>query len=179
MEHQFWGVAQTPFRRNLPPIYENGFNTPVGWDPNKLYFGFKKPNPRSVSLKLISTERITPHPGYSAMMKQWGQFLAHDIEQTAPGLARQTYMKGAICNKTCENLDPCYNVPMPPEDPRLKSKHAPKIKCIEVERSSATCGSGQTGPIYRQLTYREQMNILTSYIDGSGIYGSSEVDALD
>ncbi|VDM13419.1 unnamed protein product, partial [Wuchereria bancrofti] len=26
MEHQFWGVAQTPFRRNLPPIYENGFN---------------------------------------------------------------------------------------------------------------------------------------------------------
>ncbi|KHN78690.1 Peroxidasin -like protein [Toxocara canis] len=179
MEHPFWGVAQTPFRRNLPPIYENGFNTPVGWDPEKLYFGFKKPNPRSVSLKLISTETITPHHGYTAMMKQWGQFVAHDIEQTAPGLARQTYMKGAICNKTCENLDPCYNVPMPPEDPRLHSEHKPKIKCIEVERSSATCGSGQTGPIYRQLTYREQMNILTSYIDGSGIYGSSEVDALD
>uniref|UniRef100_F1KTR8 Peroxidasin n=1 Tax=Ascaris suum TaxID=6253 RepID=F1KTR8_ASCSU len=179
MEHPFWGVAQTPFRRNLPPIYENGFNTPVGWDPEKLYFGFKKPNPRSVSLKLISTEHITPHHGYTAMMKQWGQFLAHDIEQTAPGLARQTYMKGAICNKTCENLDPCYNVPMPPEDPRLHSEKKPKIKCIEVERSSATCGSGQTGPIYRQLTYREQMNILTSYIDGSAIYGSSEVDALD
>ncbi|VDM42177.1 unnamed protein product [Toxocara canis] len=179
MEHPFWGVAQTPFRRNLPPIYENGFNTPVGWDPEKLYFGFKKPNPRSVSLKLISTETITPHHGYTAMMKQWGQFVAHDIEQTAPGLARQTYMKGAICNKTCENLDPCYNVPMPPEDPRLHSEHKPKIKCIEVERSSATCGSGQTGPIYRQLTYREQMNILTSYIDGSGIYGSSEVDAID
>ncbi|CAG9541076.1 unnamed protein product [Cercopithifilaria johnstoni] len=179
MEHQFWGVAQTPFRRNLPPIYENGFNTPVGWNPEKLYFGFKKPNPRLVSMKIISTEEITPHFGYTAMMKQWGQFLAHDIEQTAPGLARQTYMKGAICNKTCENLDPCYNVPMPPEDPRMQGEKKPEIACIEVERSSATCGSGQTGPIYRQLTYREQMNILTAFIDGSGIYGSAEVDALD
>lgn len=75
MEHQFWGVAQTPFRRNLPPIYENGFNTPVGWNPEKLYFGFKKPNPRLVSMKIISTEEITPHFGYTAMMKQWGQFL--------------------------------------------------------------------------------------------------------
>uniref|UniRef100_A0A915Q5C4 Ig-like domain-containing protein n=1 Tax=Setaria digitata TaxID=48799 RepID=A0A915Q5C4_9BILA len=179
MEHQFWGVAQTPFRRNLPPIYENGFNTPVGWNPEKLYFGFKKPNPRLVSIKIISTEEITPHLGYTAMMKQWGQFLAHDIEQTAPGLARQTYMKGAICNRTCENLDPCYNVPIPPEDPRMQGEKKPEISCIEVERSSATCGSGQTGPIYRQLTYREQMNILTAFIDGSGIYGSAEVDALD
>uniref|UniRef100_A0A2K6W3J0 Ig-like domain-containing protein n=1 Tax=Onchocerca volvulus TaxID=6282 RepID=A0A2K6W3J0_ONCVO len=179
MEHQFWGVAQTPFRRNLPPIYENGFNTPVGWNPEKLYFGFKKPNPRLVSMKIISTEEITPHFGYTAMMKQWGQFLAHDIEQTAPGLARQTYMKGAICNRTCENLDPCYNVPIPSEDPRMQGEKKPEISCIEVERSSATCGSGQTGPIYRQLTYREQMNILTAFIDGSGIYGSAEVDALD
>uniref|UniRef100_A0A1I7VVU9 Peroxidasin n=1 Tax=Loa loa TaxID=7209 RepID=A0A1I7VVU9_LOALO len=179
MEHQFWGVAQTPFRRNLPPIYENGFNTPVGWNPEKLYFGFRKPNPRLVSMKIISTEEITPHFGYTAMMKQWGQFLAHDIEQTAPGLARQTYMKGAICNKTCENLDPCYNVPMPPEDPRMQGEKKPEISCIEMERSSATCGSGQTGPIYRQLTYREQMNILTAFIDGSGIYGSAEVDALN
>ncbi|VDK63650.1 unnamed protein product [Gongylonema pulchrum] len=69
-------------------------------------------------------------------------------------------MKGAICNKTCEHLDPCYNVPMPPEDPRMQGTKKPEIPCIEVERSSATCGSGQTGPIYRQLTYREQMNIV-------------------
>lgn len=75
MEHQFWGVAQTPFRRNLAPIYENGFNTPVGWNPEKLYFGFSKPNPRLVSMKIISTEEITHHFGYTAMMKQWGQFL--------------------------------------------------------------------------------------------------------
>jgi peroxidase len=29
-----------PFLRLLPPIYENGFNTPVGWDPERLYNGY-------------------------------------------------------------------------------------------------------------------------------------------
>lgn len=56
------------------------------------------------------------------VLRCYGKISAHDIEQTAPGLARQTYMKGAICNKTCEHLDPCYNVPIPPEDPRMQKK---------------------------------------------------------
>uniref|UniRef100_A0A915CVR9 Uncharacterized protein n=1 Tax=Ditylenchus dipsaci TaxID=166011 RepID=A0A915CVR9_9BILA len=52
-EHPTWGVSQMPFHRLLPPIYENGFNTPVGWNPSKLYFGYPKPNPRTVSMELI------------------------------------------------------------------------------------------------------------------------------
>uniref|UniRef100_A0A0N5AV44 YqaJ domain-containing protein n=1 Tax=Syphacia muris TaxID=451379 RepID=A0A0N5AV44_9BILA len=172
MEHPFWGVGQTPFRRNLPPIYENGFNTLVSWNSDKLYHGFRKSNPRSVFIKLVSTKTITSHFGYTAMMKQWDQFLAYGIEHTAPGLARQTYMKAAICNRTCKNLDPCFNVPIPPEDPRMQADKKSEIPCIEVERSSATCRSGQTSPIYRQLTNEYP------YIDGSNIYGSSEVDAL-
>uniref|UniRef100_A0A183D4C3 YD repeat-containing protein n=1 Tax=Gongylonema pulchrum TaxID=637853 RepID=A0A183D4C3_9BILA len=54
---------------------------------------------------------------------------------------------------------------------------SPKYPCIEFERSSAVCGSGETSLIYRQVTYREQMNTITSYIDGSGIYGSTEEEA--
>lgn len=50
--HTMWGASETHFRRLLPPIYENGFNMPVGWDPNKLYFGYRKPNARSVSRKV-------------------------------------------------------------------------------------------------------------------------------
>lgn len=41
-----WGVSQMPFLRLIPPIYENGFNTPVGWEKGRLYNGHTIPNAR-------------------------------------------------------------------------------------------------------------------------------------
>ncbi|KAE9547992.1 hypothetical protein FO519_008799, partial [Halicephalobus sp. NKZ332] len=178
-DHPTWGVSQMPFHRLLPPMYENGFNTPVGWDPNRLYYGFRKPNPRTVSLELVGTPVITPHHRFSAMVMQWGQFLDHDITFFATALARQTYMTGAICNKTCENVDPCFNIPLPLNDPKRREQRHMKFPCIEFERSAAICGSGETSPIFQQITHREQVNIITSFIDASNVYGSTEVDALD
>ncbi|VDO30637.1 unnamed protein product [Onchocerca flexuosa] len=175
--HTMWGASQTHFRRLLPPIYENGFNMPVGWNPSKLYFGYRKPNARSVSRKLLGTKSITPHKTYSAMLMQWGQFIDHDLDFTATAISRQTFATGAICNRTCENLNPCFNIPLARDDPRMLLN--PRYPCIEFERSSAVCGSGETSLIYRHVTYREQMNTITSYIDGSGIYGSTEEDAYD
>uniref|UniRef100_A0A8R1Y256 Peroxidase n=1 Tax=Onchocerca volvulus TaxID=6282 RepID=A0A8R1Y256_ONCVO len=175
--HTMWGASQTQFRRLLPPIYENGFNMPVGWNPNKLYFGYRKPNARSVSRKLLGTKYITPHKTYSAMLMQWGQFIDHDLDFTATAISRQAFATGAICNRTCEHLNPCFNIPLAHDDPKLLSN--PRYPCIEFERSSAVCGSGETSLIYRHVTYREQMNTITSYIDGSGIYGSTEEDAYD
>ncbi|EJW70582.1 hypothetical protein WUBG_18511, partial [Wuchereria bancrofti] len=60
-----------------------------------------------------------------------------------------------------------------------ESFSSPQYPCIEFERSSAICGSGETSLIYRHVTYREQMNTITSYIDASGIYGSTEEDAYN
>ncbi|KAF7638230.1 hypothetical protein Mgra_00002202 [Meloidogyne graminicola] len=180
-DHPTWGVSQMPFLRLLPPIYENGFNTPIGWNTGYLYFGFPKPNPRTVSLELISTEEISQHPFYSSMLMQWGQFVDHDLDFTATALSRQTYVGGARCNRTCDNISPCFNIQLPSNDYRLKtiSNSSDKLPCIEFERSAAICGSGETSPIFQQITYREQANIITSYLDGSQVYGSTEVDALD
>lgn len=61
--------------RLLPPRYENGFNTPVGWEKGRLYNGFPLPNARKVSQMLVSTSEITPSPHLSAMIMQWGQFV--------------------------------------------------------------------------------------------------------
>ncbi|KJH50314.1 immunoglobulin I-set domain protein [Dictyocaulus viviparus] len=178
-EHPMWGVSQMPLLRVLPPIYENGFSTPVGWEHGRLYYGYPKPNPREVSRVLVATESITPHSYLSAMVMQWGQFVDHDITHTATALSRQSYASGAICNKTCANLDPCFNIPLPPNDPKLQSGIPTKYPCIEFERSGAVCGSGETSLIFQRVTYRDQMNIITSYLDGSVVYGSTEIQALE
>ena len=52
------GASLTAFRRLLPPRYENGFNTPVGWDPSRLYNGLPKPSARHISNRLISTAKV-------------------------------------------------------------------------------------------------------------------------
>ena len=48
-----WGSALSPFYRLLPPVYENGVNQPVGWNPERLYFGYPKPSARLVSYRLM------------------------------------------------------------------------------------------------------------------------------
>lgn len=65
-----WGSSLTPLRRVLPPIYENGFNTPVGHDADKLYNGFKKPNARLVSRTLVASQRNDLDPDLSQMVMQ-------------------------------------------------------------------------------------------------------------
>ncbi|CAI5456137.1 unnamed protein product [Caenorhabditis angaria] len=178
-EHSMWGVSEMAFLRLLPPRYENGFNTPVGWEKGKLYHGFKLPNPRRISRELIGTDEITPHNHLTAMTMQWGQFIDHDLTLTAPALTRHSYREGAFCNRTCENVDPCFNIQLEADDPKLHVGLHQKFPCIEFERNGAACGSGETSPIFQRVTYRDQLNLLTSFLDASGIYGNSEEQALE
>ncbi|CAI5450314.1 unnamed protein product [Caenorhabditis angaria] len=173
-----FGVSQMPLRRLLKPAYENGFNTPVGWQKGKLYNGYPMPNVREISRQLVATEKITPHFKLSSWIMQWGQFLDHDLTHTVQALSRHSYATGAFCNRTCDNLDPCFNIPLTKSDPRLKDGNV-KYPCIEFERSAAVCGSGETSLLFNRVTYREQMNALTSYIDASNVYGSTEVQAQE
>ncbi|CAO4384089.1 unnamed protein product [Caenorhabditis nigoni] len=178
-ENPWWGVSEMAFLRLLPPRYENGFNTPVGWEKGKMYNGYQVPNARKVSRVLIGTDETTPHSHLSAMTMQWGQFIDHDLTLTAPALTRHSYKEGAFCNRTCENADPCFNIQLEADDPKLHTGLYQKHPCMEFERNGAACGSGETSPIFQRVTYRDQLNLLTSYLDASGIYGNSEEQALE
>ncbi|KAK4471262.1 hypothetical protein MN116_004706, partial [Schistosoma mekongi] len=58
LNHPRWGAALVPFRRLLPPRYENGMNTPIGWSSTKLYFGYPKPSARLVSRELLGNASL-------------------------------------------------------------------------------------------------------------------------
>ncbi|XP_021697884.1 peroxidasin isoform X1 [Aedes aegypti] len=168
-----WGSSLTGFRRLLPPIYENGFNMPVGWNKTRLYHGFSKPSPRLVSTSLISTEVITPDDRITHMVMQWGQFLDHDLDHAIPSVSSESW-DGVDCKKTCEYAAPCYPIEIPEGDPRVHNR-----RCIDFVRSSAVCGSGMTSIFFGTVQPREQINQLTAYIDGSQVYGYSESFARD
>lgn len=52
------GSALSPFHRLLKPEYENKFFTPIGWNADKVYFGFPKPSARVVSQRLLRANRV-------------------------------------------------------------------------------------------------------------------------
>lgn len=71
LQHPTWGASLTEFRRILKPIYEDGFTKPIGWDKEKRYYGFVKPNSRLVSTTLISTKKITADPVITHMVSSF------------------------------------------------------------------------------------------------------------
>ncbi|XP_068119933.1 peroxidasin homolog isoform X2 [Hyperolius riggenbachi] len=172
LRHPLWGASLTAFQRLLKPAYQNGFNLPRGMGSSDESGALPLPLPRLVSTTMIGTETITPDAQYTHMLMQWGQFLDHDLDQTIPALSMSRFSDAAPCSQVCTNDPPCFPISMPEKDPRASSGH-----CMFFARSSPVCGSGVTSLLLDSAYYREQVNLLTAYIDASNVYGSSEKEA--
>ena len=166
LDYPLWGASDIPFKRLQPPTYEDGIGLPVGW-----YGG--KPSPRVISLKLLSTKQVTGHDKFTHMLMQVGQFLDHDMD-LAPiipsDIAFDSNSPNELvkCDDICENNAPCFPIPVPEDDHRI---HA---NCLPFTRSSAVCGTGAPSLLLESKgVHREQLNAITSYIDGSQLYGST------
>ena len=161
------GASLTTFKRLMPARYEDGFHTPIGWDPEKRYHGFTLPSAREVSNAVISSELVTEDLEISHMVMQWGQFLDHDMDHSMEAISRETFENGITCSATCQHQSPCFPIQTPSGDPRITKP------CMEFTRSSPACGSGQTSAFFDKLQPREQLNQPTAFIDASQVYGST------
>eukprot|EP00854_Cymbomonas_tetramitiformis_P005431 gene5431-6586_t len=115
----------------------------------------------------------------SHMLMEWGQFLDHDISFTP-----QVVLGSQKCASNCsmDNTDMCYPIPILEGDPDFQPG-----SCIKFTRSDAACGTGLgiTGAEcdvadskgIRVTKQREQLNGISSYIDASQVYGSSQAHA--
>ncbi len=172
METQTQGMADTAFRRLLPAQYEDGMETPkgrlqaVGCLKDFCLGPFDPPVPsaRLASRKIVLTSEDTEAP-ISHILMQWGQFLDHDL-----GLAPEMEPEEEGPCKSCAIEDECEPIQIEEDDPVFGGgKGTTKDgKCLSFRRSIPVCTKTPT------VTPREQLNDLTSYLDGSQIYGSSD-----
>ncbi|XP_075856627.1 peroxidasin homolog isoform X2 [Microcebus murinus] len=176
LQHPMWGASLTAFERLLKAVYENGFNTPRGINPHRLYNGHALPAPRLVSTTLIGAEAVTPDAQFTHMLMQWGQFLDHDLDSTVVALSQARFSDGQHCSSACSSDPPCFSVMIPPNDPRARGGGG-GARCMFFVRSSPVCGSGMTSLLMNSVYPREQINQLTSYIDASNVYGSTDHEA--
>ncbi len=104
-----------------------------------------KPNPRNVSNKLFAQDGlVSDNLNLSDFTWVFGQFVDHDITQVVNG------------------SEPLLNIIIPDDDEVFSPGTV-----MPMLRSEVREGSGEVSP-------REYSNNITSYIDGSNIYGSSD-----
>ena len=159
------GAAVTPFGRLLDADYDNDLSLPRGWI-------MSLPSPRLLSHNLLSSRErdVREDNDFTLMLMQIGQFLDHDLDLSPVTPSRNSFERNVSCDETCENTSPCFPIPVPRNDLRIRNR-----ECLPFTRSSAVCGTGASSLLIGRAAYRrEQINQITSYIDGSMIYGSSQ-----
>ncbi|KAK7002154.1 hypothetical protein SK128_016026, partial [Halocaridina rubra] len=164
-----WGRAGTAFQRILSPDYQDGVNTARQLSVR----GVPLPSPRSISSQVILHQQDV-YENLTILIMQWGQFLDHDITHTP--ITKGKDMSDITCCRNGQRRQPrelhpdCMPIEIPPNDSFYGRFNQ---LCMEFVRSMpAIRPSCNFGP-------REQMNQITSFIDGSNVYGSSEVEAND
>lgn len=166
IENPFFGAAHTPFSRLISAQYEDGLSQLRGAMQNMENslltegpFNPPNPSPRLVSISAIR-DRPVNDERFSHIMMQWGQFLDHDLD-LAP--AFKVECSGCTASETCAPFR------VTTDDPSFGDSSSNQI-CHPFVRSLPVCEQSPDG----NVSPRQQVNELTSFIDGSQIYGSSE-----
>lgn len=156
-KHKDWGVGMHAFRRELEPNYADGISAP-----RASMDGTELPSAREVSVT-IHRPVYRDDPKFTVMLAVWGQFMDHDVTATALTKGKNG---GSItcCGVPKKTQHPaCYPVQLKPGDDYY---HKYNMTCMEFIRSSPAprCTLGP----------REQLNQVSSYLDGSVVYGNTE-----
>jgi hypothetical protein len=144
LAHPSWGSAGTDLLRFGPAAYANGISSPAG--PNR-------PSARVISNVIADQgdQDIISDRLMSAMIYAWGQFVDHDLDLTPNASPAQP-----------------FNIRVPTGDPAF-DPNSTGTQVIPLNRSVSDPDTGTS-----RANPRQQVNVITSYLDGSQIYGSDE-----
>lgn len=160
----FWGAADYPMQKLLPPAYEDGI-----WSPRRLSLdGSNLASPREIS-RILFDDIDRPDPRMNCLVMQFGQFVAHDLTQSAS----MTLGNGkpiSCCTEDGSSILPpdslhfaCLPIFISPDDPFYGQFNQ---GCINFVRSSLVPQDDC------KIGYAKQLSKVTHFLDGSQIYGS-------
>jgi peroxidase len=171
------GASATAFSRVIPADYEDGNNVQRGFaQANNAAgtngrFGTSRPSARLVSKEVVA-DLDAKENGITHALMQWGQFLDHDLD-LGPEIEEE-------CEE-CLFTDICHPIFVKDNDPVFGAAgtnptthvgtgpNGEVERCLHFRRAVPVCRNNPPGT----FTPREQLNDVTSFIDGSMVYGSN------
>lgn len=150
-ENPLIGKASTPFKRLLRAAYQDDVDEPRRLSVN----GEPLPNPRLIALKVHDPLDAPTRISHLAVI--FGQFMDHDMSFTA-SVGFDSAPLQCMCDS--DNSD-CINIPTPDEDMFTDQQ------CMVLTRSAASFEKFDC-----TLGTREQLNLLTHWLDLSQTYGN-------
>ncbi|XGW08547.1 hypothetical protein V3C99_011124 [Haemonchus contortus] len=153
------GSAMNAFQRLLPPDYGDGISSPrctVSDDP-------RLPDPSFVTHKLLGSQSTHRYPSMSvsAFFIYWSRFLYDDMASTTPFKLADGNFPNCCPESSHPECAPLHMENGGPSSfgcyPYVRSQMAPHQRCL-------------LGP-------RQQMNMVSSFIDGSTVYGRTDEEA--
>ncbi|KAI6231399.1 Peroxidasin [Aphelenchoides besseyi] len=158
--HSNFGAAFQPLQRLAPAAYADG----VG-QPRESKDGAHLPNERKISLEIFSSPREA-NSQVTQMAAFWLYAIGSDLAHVAPNQLIVNGQSYALpcCSNDFKHLD-CDPIHILPEDPIYNLSCIPHSRTLPAE------------PRHCKLGQREQANEVSSYLDGSFIYGTS-IDEL-
>ncbi|XP_076351302.1 chorion peroxidase-like isoform X2 [Tachypleus tridentatus] len=163
-----WGSSFSCFNRFIHPNYADGLSSP-----RRALSGNELPNPRVISTT-IHIDRSVLARDFTHLVMQWGQFVDHDISLTPfSSFHEDDLILGNpnrlldCCALENQQNSQCFAFSIPHKDQFFSQFQQ---RCMNFRRS-ARCLRSQTAQ-------REQINQLTSFVDGSQIYGSFLNDSI-
>lgn len=160
-----WGAAGQPFKKLLPPAYEDGV-----WAPRlHSVSGRRLASPRTICATLLhDVDRPDQH--LNLLLMQFGQFIVHDFSRSSSMKMGKEEIQccatdGSRALDGEQSHFACLPIDVSPNDP-FYSKFG--VRCLNFVRL-ALAAEGDC-----RMGYAKQVNKVTHFIDASTVYGSND-----
>ncbi|KAK7093685.1 salivary peroxidase/catechol oxidase-like [Littorina saxatilis] len=158
-----YGQSLKALNRLIPAVYNDGAGEPRKY--SVLGSSTALPSARTVSRK-VHTDKVASTQ-LTVLVMLWGQFMDHDMASSPLPIADPQDNVPCCGPNGAAPTGPtdreCFPIRFPPGDPKFLGT------CMEFVRSAPV--TSRSGNI---VVPRENKNVITAFIDGSTVYGSTE-----